>query len=154
MRQMLLAAATAMLAVPAAAETAPGDVTFADGAVAAPLAAVAGDPEKGLQIMINRGQGNCFACHQVEALPDIPFPGDIAPMLDGAGDRWSEAQLRGIVANAKMTFEGTFMPAFYKTTGFVRPGDAYTGKAAPADLPPILNAEQIEHVVAYLMTLK
>lgn len=154
MRQIILAAAAALGVAPASAEIAPGDVVFADGAVEQPLAAVAGDPEKGLAIMINRGQGNCFACHQLEALPDIPFPGDIAPMLDGAADRWSEAQLRGIVSNAKMTFDGTFMPAFYKTTGFVRPGDAYTGKAAPADLPPILNGEQIEHVVAYLMTLK
>ena len=50
--------------------------------------------------------------------------------------------------------DGTFMPAFYKTTGFIRPGDAYTGKAAPEDLPPILSAQQIEDVVAYLLTLK
>ncbi len=75
-------------------------------------------------------------------------------MLDGAGDRWSEAELRGIVANAKMMFEGTMMPAFYKTEGFTRPGDAYTGKAPEGDLPPLLSAQQIEDVVAYLATLK
>ena len=53
-----------------------------------------------------------------------------------------------------MMFDGTMMPSFYKTSGFVRPGDAYTGKAAPADLPPLLTAQQIEDVVAFLMTLK
>ena len=87
-------------------------------------------------------------------MPDVQFQGDVGPALDGAGDRWTEAQLRGIVSNAKMTFEGTRMPAFYKTEGFIRPGDGYTGKAAPPDLPPILTAQQVEDVVAYLLTLK
>jgi len=90
----------------------------------------------------------------VSAMPKVQFQGDVGPSLDGAATRWDEAQLRGIVANAKMMFEGTRMPAFYKTTGFIRPGDGYTAKAAPADLPPILTAQQIEDVVAYLMTLK
>ena len=53
-----------------------------------------------------------------------------------------------------MTFEGSFMPAFYKTEGFIRPGAAYSGKAPEGDLPPILSAQQIEDVVAFLMTLK
>ena len=53
-----------------------------------------------------------------------------------------------------MTFDGTFMPAFYKVDGFIRPGDAYTGKAGTEPLPPILDAQQIEDVVAFLMTLK
>ncbi|MDH5452562.1 MAG: c-type cytochrome, partial [Paracoccaceae bacterium] len=67
----------------------------------------------------------------------------------------SEAELRGIVANSKMTFEDSMMPSFYKTKGYIRPGDAFTGKAAEGDeLPPLLTAQQIEDVVAYLMTLK
>ena len=54
-----------------------------------------------------------------------------------------------------MAFDGTMMPAFYKVSGFVRPGDAYTGKAAPAEgYQPILTAQQVEDVVAYLLTLK
>ena len=54
-------------------------------------------------------------------MSDIPFHGEIGPMLDGAGDRWSEAELRGIVTNAKMMFPGSMMPSFYKVDGFVRP---------------------------------
>lgn len=146
-----LAAAIASTAV---AETAPGAVTFAEGAVAESLSGQPGDPTAGVAVMTDRGLGNCVACHQIGTLPDVPFQGDIGPALDGAGGRWTEAQLRGIVTNAKMTFEASFMPAFYKTTGFTRPGDAYTGEAAPADLPPILTAQQIEDVVAYLVTLK
>ena len=69
--------------------------------------------------------------------------------------RWSEAELRGIVANSKNTFDGSMMPSFYKTHGYIRPGDAFTGKAAEGDvLPPLLTAQQIEDTVAYLMTLK
>lgn len=47
------------------------------------------------------------------------------------------------------------MPAFYKTSGFIRPGNGYTGKAAKEeDLSPILTAQEIEDVVAFLLTLK
>ncbi len=79
--------------------------------------------------MTTNALGNCVACHQISQLPEVSFQGNIAPPLDGVADRYSEAQLRGIVANAKMTFEGSFMPAFYKTDGYVRPGNGYTGKA-------------------------
>ncbi|SFI59686.1 sulfur oxidation c-type cytochrome SoxX [Celeribacter neptunius] len=139
----------------ALAETAPGDIQFDEyGAVEASLTGTPGNPDEGRKIMTTKSMGNCVSCHEAVAYADVPFPGNIGPILDGAGSRWSEGELRGLVANAKMTFEGTVMPAFYKVDGFIRPGDAYTGKAAPADLPPILSAQQVEDVVAYLMTLK
>lgn len=88
-------------------------------------------------------------------MADIPFQGNVGPTLDGVADRWSEAEIRGIVANAKKTYEGTVMPAFYKVSGFIRPGDGYTAKAAnPETFGPLLTAQQVEDVVAYLMTLK
>ena len=46
------------------------------------------------------------------------------------------------------------MPAYYKVDGFVRPGNAYTGKAPEGPLDPLLSAQQIEDVVAFLVTLK
>lgn len=137
-----------------AEDVAPTAVKYEDGTVAQSLSGAPGDAERGREIVGNKSLGNCVACHEVTDLKDVPFHGEIGPMLDGAGDRWSEAELRGIVANAKMMFEGTMMPAFYKTEGFVRPGDAYTGKAPTSDLTPILTAQQIEDVVAYLSTLK
>ena len=87
-------------------------------------------------------------------MPDVAFQGNVGPSLDGAADRWEEAQLRGIVSDAKMTFDGTVMPSFYKTGPYIRPGDAFTGNAAEGELPPMLTAQQIEDVVAYLLTLK
>lgn len=137
-----------------AGTTAPGDVAYEDGAVAASLTGSAGSAEEGAKIVGSKSLGNCVACHEVTALNDVPWHGEVGPPLDGAGSRWSEAELRGIVANAKMMFEGSMMPSFYKTTGYIRPGDAYTGKAAEGELSPILSAEQIEDVVAFLMTLK
>ncbi len=138
-----------------AGEIAPKEVVYEDGAVNVSLTGVAGDPVAGAKVMTTNALGNCVACHAISAMPDVPFQGTIAPPLDGVADRYTEGQLRGLVANAKMTFDGTFMPAFYKTDGFIRPGNGYTGKApASAELPPILTAQQIEDVVAYLMTLK
>ncbi|WP_370641128.1 sulfur oxidation c-type cytochrome SoxX [Nereida sp. MMG025] len=137
-----------------AAEVLPTDVKYEDGAVAQSLTGVAGDPAEGRKIVSNKSLGNCVACHTATDLAEIPFHGEIGPMLDGAGDRWSEAELRGIVANAKMMFDGSMMPSFYKTEGFTRPGKAYTGKAADDTFAPLLTAQQIEDVVAYLVTLK
>lgn len=137
-----------------AAEVAPTAVNYTDGAVEMSLTGMAGNPEEGAKVVGSKKLGNCVACHEVSALPDIAFQGLIGPSLDGAGDRWSEAELRGIVANAKMMFEGTMMPSFYKDTGYIRPGKGYTGKAADETLGPLLSAQQIEDVVAYLATLK
>lgn len=137
-----------------AGEVSPTDVSFSDGSVAESLSGTPGDAAEGRKIVGSKKLGNCVACHAVTELSDIPFHGEIGPSLDGAGDRWNEAELRGIVANAKIMFEGTLMPSFYKTEGFIRPGKAYTGKAADDTFAPLLSAQQIEDVVAYLATLK
>lgn len=134
----------------------PGEVQFDEyGAIQASLSGSDGDAANGAKIMTNRGKGNCVACHAVTALNDAPFHGEVGPTLDGIADYRSAEELRGIIANAKMTFEGSVMPAFYKTSGFIRPGDGYTGKGAKEeDLTTILTAQEIEDVVAFLMTLK
>lgn len=146
----LLAASAAI-----AGDVKPGEVEFVEGAVEASLTGAAGDPSSGAEIM-NKGAGNCIACHQVSALAHLPFQGEIGPSLDGAADRWTSAELRGIVANAKVMFEDSLMPSFYRTEGFIRLGDAYTGNAHPTDVEvqPLLTAQQVEDVVAFLTTLK
>lgn len=154
-RQHWFVLAMAMVvASPAGSETAPSAVAYQEGAIAASLTGAPGDAANGKKVMTTAALGNCVACHTIGAMPEVPFHGDIGPALDGAADRWTEEQLRGLVANAKMTFDGTFMPAFYKTEGYIRPGAAYSGKAPDGPLPPILSAQQVEDVVAYLLTLK
>lgn len=155
MKKLFLMTSVACLAAVAATaeEVAPMNVMYEDGAVSKSLSGMPGDPASGAEIM-NKGAGNCIACHQVTALEHLPFHGEIGPSLDGAADRWSEAELRGIVANAKNWFPDTMMPAFYKTEGFIRLGNAYTGKAHEGEVEPLLTAQQVEDVVAFLMTLK
>lgn len=144
-----------LLGAAMAAEIAPKEVVYDEGKVSASLTGVPGNVEAGEKVMTTRGLGNCIACHAVTQLDNIPFHGEVGPPLDGAGDRWTEAELRGIVANSKMTFDESMMPSFYKVDGYIRPGNAFTGKAAKsAELPPLLTAQQIEDVVAYLLTLK
>lgn len=126
---------------------APGSVEFADGAVAVSLTGQAGDPVAGADTFKNRKLGNCLACHINSDMEDQPFHGEVGPPLDGAADRWTEAELRGIVTNSKMTFEGTIMPAFYIDAGYSRALKKFQGKS-------VMSAQQVEDVVAYLMTLK
>jgi sulfur-oxidizing protein SoxX len=137
-----------------AAEVAPSDVKFEDGSVSQSLSGAPGDAASGREVVGDKSLGNCVACHQVSDLADVPFQGEIGPPLDGAGERWSEEELRGIVANAKIMFPDSMMPSFYKTEGFIRPGNAYTGEAPDDTFGPLLTAQQIEDVVAYLVTLK
>ncbi|MDP5085618.1 MAG: sulfur oxidation c-type cytochrome SoxX [Yoonia sp.] len=156
MKRIITASAFTVAATLAFAEdVAPDNVVFSEyGEVEASLSGQAGDPAAGLQIMVSRGKGNCIACHQVTALQEYPFHGDVGPILDGVGGYRTAEELRGILANPKMTFEGTIMPAFYRTSGFNRPGNAFTGKAAEGELAPLLTAQEIEDVVAYLQTLQ
>lgn len=130
-----------------AGEVAPAQVNYEDGAVTASLTGAVGDPVAGRKVFANRKQGNCLACHANADLSGESFHGEVGPPMDGVADRWSVAELRGIVTNSKMMFEGTIMPAFYIDSGYERPLDKFAGKS-------ILTAQQVEDVVAYLMTLK
>jgi len=149
-----IASACLCAGMASAADIAPGDVVFEDGAVATSLSGAPGDPANG-RLLMNKGAGNCIACHAVSDLSELQFHGEVGPMLDGVADRWTEAEIRGIVTNAKVMFPDSMMPSFYRVTGYTRPGDAYTGKAIdPAAITPLLTAQEVEDVVSYLMTLK
>jgi sulfur-oxidizing protein SoxX len=114
-------------------------------AIHAPLAPSAGDPARGREVMAGR-DANCLLCH---AVPEtgIRFMGDIAPPLSGVGSRLSAGQLRLRVVDQSRLNADTVMPSYYRIEGLVRVAPAYRGK-------PVLTAQQIEDVVAYLQTLK
>lgn len=131
----------------AVAEVAPGDVGYEDGAVAASLSGQPGDAVVGREVFADRKLGNCLACHVNNDLAELSFHGEVGPPLDGVADRWSEAELRGIVSNSKMMFEGTIMPSFYRLENGARPLADFTDRS-------ILTAQQVEDVIAYLLTLK
>jgi sulfur-oxidizing protein SoxX len=106
----------------------------------------AGDPARGRQIVANRQVGLCLLCHTAP-VPEERFQGDLAPDLKGVGARLSEAQIRERIVDPSRATPDTIMPAYYKTDGLTRVAPAYQGKT-------ILTAEQIDDVVAYLVTLK
>jgi sulfur-oxidizing protein SoxX len=85
-------------------------------------------------------------CH-AGPFPEERFQGDLGPDLAGAGSRWSEGQLRLRLIDASRLNPETIMPPYYRVDGLTRVGAPWRGK-------PVLSAEQIEDVVAFLMTLR
>jgi sulfur-oxidizing protein SoxX len=141
-------------ASPAPAPSAPTTASYAiieaDGVASIPksLTGKPGDPKEGLKVAVGRRLGNCLACHQISSLQSEDFHGEVGPPLDGVASRWDQAKLRMIIVNPKKVFtEETVMPAFHRAEGFNRVREQFAGK-------PILTAQQVEDVVAYLMTLK
>ena len=106
----------------------------------------AGNPEKGRAIVANRQVGLCLLCHS-GPFPEERFQSNLAPDLRGAGKRLSEEQLRQRLIDPARFNPRTIMPAYAKTDGLTRVAPSLRGK-------PLLTAEQIEDVVAYLVTLK
>jgi sulfur-oxidizing protein SoxX len=110
------------------------------------LTGTSGNAEAGKKVFLTRTLGNCLACHQVTSLKSEEFHGEFGPSLDGVAGRYTEAQLRLIVADPKRIFTDTVMPAFFKNEGLSRVRPEFVGKS-------ILTAAQVEDVVAFLKTL-
>ncbi len=120
--------------------------TVVGDAIPESLTGQKGDPARGRAIVLSRQTGLCLLCHS-GPFPEERFQGDIAPDLSGAGSRWSEGQLRLRLVDSQRVNPATIMPSYYRTEGLVRVTPVWRGK-------PVLTAEQIEDVVAFLMTLK
>jgi sulfur-oxidizing protein SoxX len=110
------------------------------------LTGAAGDPARGRAIVGSRQVGLCLLCHS-GPFPEERFQGNLAPDLRGAGARWSEGQLRLRIVDSQRINPATIMPSYHRTEGLARVAPAWQGK-------PILSAEQIEDVVAFLTTLR
>jgi len=134
-----------MLAAMSAAAALP-PYTIVGDAIPAALSEAPGDPLRGRAIIVNRQVGLCLLCHS-GPFPDEKFQGTLAPDLAGAGSRWSAGQLRLRIVDASRLNPDTIMPPYYRTEGLTRVAPAFAGK-------PVLNAEQIEDVVAFLVTLR
>jgi sulfur-oxidizing protein SoxX len=143
-----LAAVAALPASPVSpsAMPSPGPIEFgADGIAQVLPGAVAGDPVRGRAIVATRQVGLCLLCH-AGPFPEEPFQGNLAPDLAGAGLRSTAAQLRLRIVDPRRINPDTIMPGYHVTDGLHRVAPAYRGK-------PILDAQQVEDVVAYLQTL-
>ena len=117
-----------------------------DETIPASLTGKPGDAANGKKVVIGRKKGNCLACH-VMPIPEEQFHGLTGPDLHGVGDRMDEAELRMRIVDPKIIDSDTMMPSFYRTADLHRVLKKFQGKT-------ILSAQEVEDVVAYLMTLK
>jgi len=144
MRALVWLLAACVFSGAASAQTLrPHDI--AGDAIPASLTGAPGDAARGRALVLNR-TNTCILCHS-GPFPEEKFQGDLAPDLSGSGARWSEGQLRLRVVDASRLNPATIMPSYYRVDGLVRVAAAWRGK-------PILSADQIEDIVAYLTTLR
>jgi L-cysteine S-thiosulfotransferase len=115
-------------------------------AIPASLTGAAGDAVDGRAIVLDRRLGACLLCH-TGPFPEERFQGTLAPDLAGAGSRWSVGQLRLRLVDPTRLNPETIMPPYYRVDGLTRVGSAWRGQ-------PMLTAEQVEDVVAFLSTLR
>jgi sulfur-oxidizing protein SoxX len=149
-RAAAAAAGTALLAcanaaVPPPPVAAPTEIRTPAEAALLPLTATPGDAERGRRIVADRSIGLCLLCHRG------PFPdqtqGTLAPDLAGAGSRGTEGQLRLRLVDARRLNPATIMPPYGRADGLVRVAPAWRDR-------PLLSDQQIEDVVAFLLTLR
>jgi L-cysteine S-thiosulfotransferase len=138
--------ALTLAAAPACAGNALASYTVVGDAIPAALADAKGDSQRGRAIVAGRSIGLCVMCHSAP-LPEVPLQGNIGPDLKGAGGRWSEGQLRLRMVDSSRLNPQTIMPPYYRVDDLVDVSRNFRDK-------PILNAQQIEDVVAYLVTLR
>jgi L-cysteine S-thiosulfotransferase len=139
----MLAGFAIMTAVPAQEALRPYRIV--GEAIPEPLTGTPGDAARGRAIVVRR-ESTCLLCHS-GPFPEERFQGNLSPSLKGTGARWTEGELRLRLVDASRLNPATIMPSYYRVDGLNRVASAWRGK-------PILTAEQIEDVVAYLVTLR
>jgi L-cysteine S-thiosulfotransferase len=142
---LLLAVATGAALTATADAQALATYTVVGDGIPNSLTGKPGDAARGRMLVLDRAS-TCILCHS-GPFPETRFQGDLAPNLAGTGTRWSTSQLRLRLVDASRLNPGTIMPSYYRVEGLVRVGQAWRDK-------PILSAEQIEDIVAYLTTLR
>lgn len=116
-----------------------------EGAIPKSLSGKPGDPTNGRALVVKR-ETTCLLCH-AGPFPDQRFQGNLSPDLTGTGSRWTEGELRLRMVDATRLNEATIMPSFYRVDGLSRVAKNLRGS-------PILSAQEVEDVVAFLITLK
>ena len=115
--------------------------------ISQPLTEIAGDPDRGRLLVIAADKGNCLACHKMP-IPEEIFHGDIGPDLSRVATRLNEAELRLRIVDQKQINPETIMPGYYRDPEKLNlVAHEYSGQT-------LLTAQQVEDIVAYLMTLK
>jgi sulfur-oxidizing protein SoxX len=112
-----------------------------------PLCGLEGDAERGRAIATDGNRGNCVACHNMP-FADVEAYGTIGPSLEGIGGRYPEGYIRLRVVDTKSFNPASIMPGYYRDPAKIhRPAKPLAGRT-------FLTAQQVEDVIAFLMTMK
>ena len=125
----------------------PVDLIIEGDRVTQALTEIPGNPDMGRQLVANRNKGNCLACHKLP-IPEEPFHGNIGPSLVHIASKLSDSQIRLRLIDIKKINPMSIMPGYFKSS------DQMTRIATQYENTTLLSAEEIEHIIAYLNTLK
>ncbi len=143
----ILVGALCMSAVsPAQAQGPASSQASAGQGLPQPLTDAPGQADRGRALAIARDRGNCVACHVIPA-PDEATHGNLGPSLKGLASRQSEAQIRARIVDARTFNPASIMPSYHRTDGLTRVAKALAGR-------PVLSAQEVEDMVAFMMTLR
>ncbi|MGB4352781.1 MAG: sulfur oxidation c-type cytochrome SoxX [Zwartia sp.] len=110
------------------------------------LSGAPGDPVRGRVIVLSRQSGLCILCHS-GPFPEERFQGNLAPDLAASAAKLSEGQLRARLVDASRFNPNTIMPPYFSRDHGVRIAPQFANKT-------MLTAQEIEDVVAFLVSLK
>ncbi len=118
-----------------------GELGLAD-----PLTDEPGDVDRGRTVVLDPQRGDCTSCHDM-ALANRELHGNLGPTLDGIASRRSRAEIRLQIVDPKRVNPATTMPSYFAVEGLHRVALAFRGRS-------ILSSQEIEDVVAFLMTFE
>lgn len=102
--------------------------------------------QRGRAIVANRQVGLCLLCHSAP-ITEERFQGNLAPNLAMLVQGKTAQQLKNIIEHPSINNPGTIMPSYGTTDHLQRLPQHLKGKM-------LLSNEQIDDVVAYLMSLQ
>ena len=109
-----------------------------------PLGGLQGDVARGQALVANRSESGCVLCH---GIPGERFAGNLGPSLDGVSARLTPGQLRLRLVDSRWFNPQSLMPSYYRLEGLQRVAPQRQGQ-------PVLTPQQLEDVLAWLLTLR
>lgn len=116
-----------------------------DFAIPRPLTSTPGDADRGRRLALDRSKGNCVTCHELPLNAD--FMGNLGPPLAGVAERYQPGELRLRIVDSKRINPESNMPSYYRLAGLHGVRRDWAGK-------PMLTAQEVEDVLAFLQTLR
>lgn len=113
------------------------------GALTSCVTDPAGDPKLGREIALRVDRADCGICHQ---FPGQDQQGNLGPSLVNVGSRLTAQEIRQQLVDSRVRNANTLMPPYGSREGLTRIDPMFRKKQ--------LTTVELEHVVAYLVSLK